>query len=742
MKFAWWAPVPRRHHSSLHPIWKRKSKCSPGIELLEDRKVPTITNVPVAVSLPEGVTSTVIVAEFTDTDNVTTANFTKVSINWGDGSAASAGTINGVGGAGATYFITGSHSYADEGSQSVTVSLHDTMNNTDLTLPANAVTIMDAPLSPGTKVTPGSPQAFSGTGGTSTSGGSFTALQAFQKAIGGSDNGATASAQSTGYRTINWDDVKLDGTDFSGASTTIKANTTVAIPTNRYQERATQFAASYAVSIDSGSGSFTDVNPNVSSLFASFSAKNTVTSFNNNVIGVTFVLASNHTTTPSAGATKGFGAIFRNVEVANSTSIEYFNGGTSLGKFFAPASTTKGDAVFLGELFSSSIVTSVQITLGQGAVFSFNGTTAISGGSDNPAALQNLVAADDFVFAEPAKISNVSSTTITPTQGTAFTGALATFTDANANATLKDFTATIKWGDGHSSTGTLVQNKEGSFTVSGTNTYSSSGTFTIQVSIADFGGSTTTLSETALVGSSSPGTTVASGTANQNFVNQVFLDLLGRAADVSGLGYWSTLLDQGGSRQTVLNGIQGSTEFRQILVQSLYKHYLKRSADASGLSSFQAFFQQGGTVAQAASILVSSAEYFQVRGGNTNNGWLTVLYSDVLGRAIDSNGSASFGGALAAGQSLAQVAAAIVGSAESHSHSVDVYFQDYLRRHSDSSGNGSWAAVLQRPSVGGIPPEMQIVAGLLTSTEYVNSVQARFPLKTSVPSDPFASSLP
>ena len=83
----------------------------------------------------------------------------------------------------------------------------------------------------------------------------------------------------------------------------------------------------------------------------------------------------------------------------------------------------------------------------------------------------------------------------------------------------------------------------------------------------------------------------------------------------------------------------------------------------------------------------------------------------------------------------------MIGSAEQPAHTVDVLFQDILRRHSDAGGNSSWASFLQKPSAGGVPPELQIVAGLMTSAEYAALVQAAFPLKPVVPADPFAASL-
>ena len=75
---------------------------------------------------------------------------------------------------------------------------------------------------------------------------------------------------------------------------------------------------------------------------------------------------------------------------------------------------------------------------------------------------------------------------------------VATFTDANPSATAGDFTATINWGDGNTSTGTVTE-KNGVFSVAGSNTYAEDGQDTITVTITDEGGSTTTATSTATV---------------------------------------------------------------------------------------------------------------------------------------------------------------------------------------------------------------------------------------------------
>ena len=65
-------------------------------------------------------------------------------------------------------------------------------------------------------------------------------------------------------------------------------------------------------------------------------------------------------------------------------------------------------------------------------------------------------------------------------------GALvATFTDGNPLAGADDFTATIDWGDGTSSAGTVTPLGGGVFAVSGTHTFGTPGNDTVTVTIVD-----------------------------------------------------------------------------------------------------------------------------------------------------------------------------------------------------------------------------------------------------------------
>src|SRR4029077_6452994 len=96
---------------------------------------------------------------------------------------------------------------------------------------------------------------------------------------------------------------------------------------------------------------------------------------------------------------------------------------------------------------------------------------------------------------------------VSATEGIAFSGQVASFTDANPSAPLSDFTtasalASINWGDGTpTTTGTITQpgGLGTPFVVSGTHTYADEGSHTITITITDKGGSTAKPTATAIV---------------------------------------------------------------------------------------------------------------------------------------------------------------------------------------------------------------------------------------------------
>jgi hypothetical protein len=486
--------------------------------LLEDRCVPTgtLVGVPFTSFNPqptEGSAFTGQIATVFDTGPLSPV--LPITINWGDGTATDTTTglatlISGAAGAFA-FSISGTHTYAEESGSTtppfnfmVTVTVRDTANGIAPITINSQTSVLDANLSQGNPVTATPSQIFTGVGGTNTSttaGTANAALTNFETAIGGVKNTA-AAPQNGGFRTITWDGVKTDGTDaVAGANSTVVITpNTVGIPLNRFEGSGVYFGAVYAVSSDK----FVGANPSVGTapaLFPAFSSPSTFAMFNDNGIDFKFVAPAPTNSTIVAAASKGFGAIFINVEQANTTSIQYFNGNNLLATEFAPVGGT-GQPVFVGALFNSPVVTRVLLTLGNNVLFKFDGTTLTSGGADSRTTTgTNLVVTDDWAFAEPVPTLN-GLPVVTGAQGTTnaavlpvtaaatvpFTGVVGTFNDQDPNGNAKDFTATINWGDGHSTNATITRNAQGGFDVSGTNTYAHEGLFPINIDVADFGG--------------------------------------------------------------------------------------------------------------------------------------------------------------------------------------------------------------------------------------------------------------
>lgn len=248
------------------------------------------------------------------------------------------------------------------------------------------------------------PIVFSGAGA-----GATAALDAFRTAIGGAKNTAPAP-QSGGRREINWDGVKLDGTDVGPNTTVVDPNKTVIIGIDRFKNQGTLFADPYSVSGDG----FASVNPASAGQFPAFSPNNTFVmfdpnagQFNDRFIGESFNLAGSTT----AAGTRGFGAIFIDVEDAASSSIEYFGRDTkgnqvSLGTFAVPVGAS-GEPQFLGVLFDSPFITDVNLTVGTNALFSFDGTGFQSFGAENLSLGIDLATTDDFIFAEPTQAAAI-----------------------------------------------------------------------------------------------------------------------------------------------------------------------------------------------------------------------------------------------------------------------------------------------------------------------------------------------
>lgn len=206
-------------------------------------------------------------------------------------------------------------------------------------------------------------------------------LESFRLRLG---NLNTAPGATGGRREVNWDGVpdSLSGiklpNDFFNP-------TAAGAPTGR--QRGLVYAGLNDAMV-SKTG-FTEVNALAASDFAAFSGSKTFAVVNANEWPVEFKVAGQAT---SAGV-KGFGLIAADVDKANSSYAEFFNGSTSLGKYYFPVRTAGSAFSFLGVYFTQATITKVNI--GHEGRLSDGEKDISSGGS------KDLVVFDDFVYSEP-----------------------------------------------------------------------------------------------------------------------------------------------------------------------------------------------------------------------------------------------------------------------------------------------------------------------------------------------------
>jgi len=207
-----------------------------------------------------------------------------------------------------------------------------------------------------------------------------TTVDAFRNAVsnGGLNNGNAVGSLPSGRREVNWDG--------GGAA----ANATVfPSPMNTFNSGATTRGL---VSSTAGTGfeisgqpspEFGDINPTYPAIFQPFSTPRLFAPLGSNVMDALFFVPG--TNTPAS--VFGFGAVFTDVDLATTSTLEMFNvANVSLGTFFVPA--FNNGLSFLG-IVSSDPIGRVRITTGNSPL------------GPNDGGAVDVVALDDFIYSEP-----------------------------------------------------------------------------------------------------------------------------------------------------------------------------------------------------------------------------------------------------------------------------------------------------------------------------------------------------
>src|SRR6185369_15271638 len=217
----------------------------------------------------------------------------------------------------------------------------------------------------------------------------------YQTALGGKNNGNDGS-HTDGFRQINW-----DGGSTTNLTTTLSPNPFAGFQTTRGALFTTPDGTGFVQAPPSGLAAANVFNnPNYTTIFRPFSASRVFSAIGSNVTDVTFFVPGGGNV---AAATKGFGAIFTDVDQPDgsgpgekrgnrksSTLIEYFGvHGELLFSSFVPASPGDNSLSFFGVVFPDERIARVRITSGN----------AVPGADDT--AKSDVVMMDDFIYAEP-----------------------------------------------------------------------------------------------------------------------------------------------------------------------------------------------------------------------------------------------------------------------------------------------------------------------------------------------------
>lgn len=186
-----------------------------------------------------------------------------------------------------------------------------------------------------------------------------------------------------GGQRIRWDGVSEDGSS---------PNT---LPADLFRNRGALFetpGTGLQVSAGFFSGNpsqFGNLDSHYPFIFEAFSQERLFTAIGSNIVDVVFVIPL----TNMPGLTTGFASVFSDVDLPNTTSIQYYGAsGQLLAEDFAlPGGSNSESFSFLGRTFGSAVVSRVRIT---------NGNFEVSAGfSDGNG--KDQVVMDDFLFGTP-----------------------------------------------------------------------------------------------------------------------------------------------------------------------------------------------------------------------------------------------------------------------------------------------------------------------------------------------------
>jgi hypothetical protein len=469
---------------------------------------------------PGQLLSNVAVATFTDTDTSALAGDFQAIVDWGD-ATTSPGTITGSNG---SFVVDGSHIYANPGQDTITVTVVDPAPGTASTLAfGNAIIGLAAQVSltsatervalpPNTvvaSITDGNladlASGFIATinwGDGTTSAGSIVGSNGSFSVQGGhsyADEGTytltstiirtsdNATVTSTGDVPVNDDDVLAAQGTTLGAAGLLLANVTAATFTDT---DTAALAGDFLATIDWGDGTTSAGTIAGSNGSFAVSGSHTYAIAGHDTITVTVTDPPPGTAIATATSTATVGLFGQ--EVLNSATERVALAPNTVVASFTDGNLADPASGFIATIAWGDGTTSAASIVGSNGSFSVEGGHTYAEEGNYTLTSTVIRTSDNTTITDSGTVA-VGEHDVLAGQGTTLTAAsgqplanatVATFTDTDAAALASDFLATIDWGDGTTSAGTIA-GSNGSFAISGTHTYATTGQDTITVTMTE-----------------------------------------------------------------------------------------------------------------------------------------------------------------------------------------------------------------------------------------------------------------
>ena len=197
-------------------------------------------------------------------------------------------------------------------------------------------------------------------------------------------------------------------------------------------------------------------------------------------------------------------------------------------------------------------------------------------------------------------------------------------------------------------------------------------------------------------------------------VANLYRDVLQRTGSQSDIAGWVASIQKGTSITQAAQGFLYSNEYHTQEVNADYVQMLHRPADNGGLSASVNSLNSGARNEDVLLTMAISAEFWTNQAGQTNQGFVTALYADVLHRTPSSADVSLWVQNIANGETLTAVAQAFLSSSEYRTDLVNAWYLRYLNRSADTGGLNFGVNALNAGA-----RDDDVVVRMVTSPEYV-----------------------